>query len=106
MTARSLNALALVLGPAAAAGSQLAGYALVHDAAARGGTWVLRLALVVGVIVAASGIAIAAHVLRRRRDVVESDRFVAVLAIVVDAFFLFVVLVGFGLPTFLVHPTD
>jgi hypothetical protein len=88
----------------AALGSQVLSYGLVYPAAARASKVPLVLALLAGVLLAAfaAGLSLRAH----RQAVLRSERFLALLGLVLSCFFLFVVVVGFGLPDLFLGTKD
>jgi hypothetical protein len=96
--------LALVIGALAALGTQVTSYGLVYPAADRGTKLPLVLALVAGVLLAAFAacLSLRAH----RRATLASERFLALLGLVLSCFFLFVVVVGFGVPEIFVGTKD
>ena len=96
MNSRSLGVSALVLGSAAALGALTTSYGLVYPARGQQNKAPLLLALVVGSVAAcvAGLLSLAAH----RRATQPSERFLAVLGLVLSAFFLFVIVFGFGIP--------
>ena len=106
MKPRDTAVVAIFLGPAAAAADQLVSYVLVYPAAARSSNAVLHLVTAVAATLAAAGVVISYRVLRRRTEVFEVDRFLALVGVAINVFFLLVVLVGYGLPKLMLHPTD
>lgn len=96
--------LALVVGALSALGSQVTSYGLVYPAADRGTKLPLVLALVAGTLLAAlaAWMSVRAH----RRAVVPAERFLALLVLALSCFFLFVVVVGFGVPNIFVGTKD
>jgi|GEM_PF-3674953 len=106
MSPRAVAVLAMFLGPVACAADQLVSYMLVYPAATGAGMLWLHLVTVAAAAVASVGIYLSFRVLRRRTAVFEVDRFLAVVGIALNAFFLLVVLFGFGLPKLMMHPTD
>jgi hypothetical protein len=113
MTPRQTAVLALFVGPFACAIDQLVSYALVYKAATSRGTS----ALIHGTTAVAAALVIVGlffswRVLRLQGEQrVQAgmggvDRFLAVTAFAMNLFFLLVVVVGFGLPQLLLHPTD
>ena len=97
---------AIFVGPAACAADQLASYVLTYPAAASGDKTWLHVVTGVAAVVTCVGLLTSYRVLRRRTEVFPVDRFLAVLGLTMNAFFLLVVLVGFGLPKLLLHATD
>jgi hypothetical protein len=106
MSPRSLAVFALFLGPAACAADELFSYMLVYPAAARGSNSILFVLTVLAALVAGAGLFLSYRVLQRKTEVVEVDRFLALLGVCLNGFFLLVVLAGFGLPKMILHPTD
>jgi hypothetical protein len=88
----------------AALGSQVLSYGLVYPAAEGGSKLPLALSLLAGALLAAlaGGLSLRAH----RQAVLHSERFLALLGIVLSCFFLFVVVVGFGLPDLFLGTKD
>lgn len=106
MTPRAIAMMSMFFGPVAAAADELTSYALTYDAARRGHNALLFVVTAVAAAIATTGLLLAVRVLRRKTEVFEPDRFVAMVAILVNAFFLAAVLVGYGMPKLLLHPTD
>jgi hypothetical protein len=106
MSPRATAVMAIFFGPAAAAGDQFFSYMLVYPAAASGTNVWLHVVTVVASVVACVGLLLSYGILRRRTEVFEVDRFLAVVGLAMNAFFLLVVVVGFGLPKVMLHPTD
>lgn len=106
MSPRATAVLALFFGPAAAAADQLTSYALVYPAQASGSKLTLFVVTACAAALACGGLALSTRVLRRRTEVFDVDRFLAWLGIALNTFFLLVVVVGFGMPKLLLHPTD
>jgi hypothetical protein len=104
MNTRPLALLGLVLGISAVLGSLTLSYGLVH-VSARVGT---RTPLVLAVALGAAAAALAAVFSLRsaRRSASESERFFALLSLVLSAFFLFVIVLGYGLPQLFLRPED
>src|SRR3954469_15505790 len=96
--------LALVIGAVAALGTQATSYGLVYPAADRGTKSPLVLALVAGTLLAAlaAWMSVRAH----RRASMPPERFLALLALVLSCFFLFVVVLGFGVPDIFLGAKD
>ena len=95
---------AIVLGSVAALGALTASYGLVYPARAHGSKLPLGLALLAGALSAclAGWLALAAH----RRATRESERFLALLGMILSAFFLFVIVFGFGIPDLVLQARD
>jgi hypothetical protein len=108
MSPRSLAVSALFLGPAACAADELFSYMLVYPAAARGSNAILFVLTVLAAVVAGTGLFLSYRVLKRKTETrgVEVDRFLALLGVCLNGFFLLVVLAGFGLPKIILHATD
>lgn len=106
MKPRSIALLALFLGPFGALANQLASYAFVYDAGAKADNWLLHVFTLLGAIIAAVGLLLSWRILKRRTETFEVDRFLGVMGVALNGFFLLVVLVGFGLPKLVLHPTD
>jgi hypothetical protein len=102
---RSKTVAAMFIGPAACAAAEAASYALVRPAAASGSRALVLIPIALGALIAALGLLLSArHV---REDAAPGvDRFLAVAGLAVNAFFFLVVVVGFGLPAIVLHPTD
>jgi uncharacterized membrane protein (UPF0182 family) len=96
--------LALLFGALAALGTQVLSYGLVYPAGNQGSKLPLVLALINGALLAAvaAWLSVRAH----RRATLESERFLALLGIVLSCFFLFVVVVGFGVPDLFLGTND
>ncbi len=105
MRARSQAVLALFVGAAAALLDQLASYVLVYPSQAHGGNMPIAVSAIVSGVIASVGIFLAFRVLRRKSEVVEVDRFLALLGVVLNVFFLLVI-VGMAFPATILHPTD
>jgi hypothetical protein len=103
MSSRFLAVGGLVLGAFAVLASQVLSYGLVYPARSHG-KFPLYLALFGGVALCA----VAAWLARRalRGEALESVRFLALVSFAISAFFLFVVLVGYGIPNLLLSPLD
>jgi len=113
MTPRQTAMLALFIGPTACAIDQLLSYALVYRAAtSRGHDALIQGATAVAVAVILVGLFLSWRLLRSHGGARNGggiggvDRFLAVTAVAMNLFFLLVVVVGFGLPQLLLHPTD
>jgi hypothetical protein len=106
MTSRSKALYALFLGPAACAADELFSYVLVYPAAARGSNAMLHVLTALAAAVSLFGIYLSYRVLDRRAGQPAVDTFLALLGIAMNAFFLLVVVAGFGLPKLMLHPTD
>jgi hypothetical protein len=106
MSPRAVAMTALFFGPVACAGDQLFSYMLAYPAAASGSKTMLHVLTAVAALVATFGMLLSYRILRRKTEVFPVDRFLALMGVVMNAFFLLVVLVGFGLPKFLLDPTD
>ena len=106
MSPRAMAMLAIFFGPAACAADQFFSYMLVYPAAAANDKTWLHVLTLVAAAVAAIGIFLSWRVLRRKTEVFEVDRFLAMFGMVLNIFFLVVVVVGFGVPKLVLHPTD
>jgi hypothetical protein len=106
MSPRATAVLAIFFGPAACAADQLFSYMLVYPAAAANDKTMLHVLTLVAAVIAAVGIFLSWRVLRRKTEVFEVDRFLALFGMVLNAFFLLVLVVGFGIPKLLLHATD
>jgi hypothetical protein len=112
MTPRATAMLAIFIGPVVCATDQLVSYALVHRAAAQGShhSFPGVTAMAAGIVF--FGLFLSWRVFRLRTDArrgeeVEGvDRFLAVVGLAMNLFFLLVVVVGFGLPQLFLHPAD
>ena len=102
MTPRSRAVLAVFVGPAACLVNLVVGYVLSD----RSSKVPMLAASAIAAVVAAIGLLVSGGILRRRTEVFEVDRFVAALGIATNAFFLFVVVVGFGTPEMLLGLAD
>jgi hypothetical protein len=106
MTPRNLAVTALFAGPLAAAIDLGLSYVLVYRARASGSELSLDLGTVFAAALSAIGIVLSRRVLEKREAVLESDRFLGVCGVALNAFFLLLVLAGFGVPKIVLHPTD
>jgi hypothetical protein len=104
MSPRSLAFSSLTLGSVAALAALGASYGLVYPARAHHSKVPLALALAVGSLAAclAGWLSLTAH--RRARQ--ESERFLALLSLVLSGFFLFVIVIGFGIPDLILEARD
>ncbi len=104
MNQRSLGFSSLVLGSLSALGALTASYGLVYPARGQHSKLPLWLALLGGALAAclAGGLSLAAQ----RRAAHESERFLALLGLVLSAFFLFIVVFGFGIPDVILGTGD
>jgi peptidoglycan biosynthesis protein MviN/MurJ (putative lipid II flippase) len=108
MTARGQALVALFIGAAAAMIDQLVSYVLVYPSQAAGSNYPIAIATIVSAAVATVGLVLGARVLRRQRTgegVAPVDTFLGLLGVVLNAFFLLVI-IGMGLPAMILHPTD
>lgn len=105
MKARNQALLALFVGAPAAMLDQLASYVLVYPSQASHSNWPIAVSAGIAAVIATGGILLALRVLRRKSEVVEADRFLALLGVVLNAFFLLVI-VGMAVPAAILHPTD
>lgn len=97
MKPRDRAVMAIFFGPAAALADEVASYAILRHT---------LLVTVVSAAITIGGGAMAYRVLRRKTDVFDVDRWVAVAGLLLNAFFLFVIVFGFGIPKLVLHPTD
>jgi cytochrome c oxidase subunit III len=104
MNPRSLASRGMILGGGAALATQIVSYALVYPAAKWQSKTPVVIALLGGAGVAVVAVMLSVWALRRSR--LESERFLSLLAIVLNAFFLFIVLVGFGVPALFLGARD
>jgi hypothetical protein len=104
MTTRNSVALALTLAAMATLGTQTLMYGLVYPAGSWGTKKPLALALAGGAALAVFSAFVCWRALRRSQ--LPSERFVALLGLVLSGFFLFIVLFGFGIPNFFLSPKD
>ena len=104
MSSRVRSFLALSLGVLAVLGTLTLAYGLVYPSGTRNSKAPLAWALAGGVGCAsfAVSLALAAH----RRASKESERFFALLALILGAYFLFVMALGFGIPAFVLGVHD
>ena len=104
MSSRNSAFLALVIGTAATLCAQVLSYGLVYPAGARHSKSPLALALLGGAL----GVGFAAWLSfgAYRRASLPAERFLALLSLVLSAFFLFVVLAGFGIPDLMLGVRD
>lgn len=104
MNSRTRSVSGLALGTFGVLGTLALAYGLVYPSSAHDEKAPIFAALVGGAVVTllAALIALAAH----RRAVKESERFFALLALILGAFFLFVVACGFGLPALVLGVHD
>lgn len=100
---RSRAFLAIVLGAVAALGAQLLCYGLVYPARSQG-KWPILLSLLAGGLLASIAAWLSARAHGNATG--KSERFLALLGVVLSAFFLFVVLVGYGIPNLFLGPRD
>lgn len=101
---RNRVAFALSLASAAVLGTQLLAYGLVYPAGAARTKTPIVLALLLGSLLAALAGGVSYRALRRAQG--ESERFTALLSLVISGFFLLVVVAGFGVPTVFLSPKD
>lgn len=106
MSPRNLAVTALFAGPLAGAIDLGLSYVLVYRAAASGSKLSLHVVTALAAALAAVGIVMSWRVLKKRETVIEADRFLGVCGVALNAFFLLLVVVGFGIPKLVLHPTD
>jgi hypothetical protein len=113
MTPRATAVLAIFVGPVVCATDQLVSYALVHRAAVRGSpAFFPGITALAASAVILLGLFLSWRVFRWQGDARGGereggvDRFLAVVGLAMNLFFLVVVVVGFGLPQVFLHPTD
>lgn len=104
MNTRSLTLLALALGVSAVLGSLSLSYGLVYVSARLGDRTPLVLGTLLGAVTAA--VAGALSLVAHRRASSRSERFFALLGLALSVFFLFVILLGYGLPQLFLRPED
>jgi hypothetical protein len=104
--------LAIFVGPVVYATDQLVSYALVHRAAIQSSRQSFPGVTAIAAVIICLSLFLSWRVLRWRGDprggdtVADVDRFLAVAGLTMNLFFLFVVIVGFGLPQMFLLPTD
>jgi hypothetical protein len=96
--------LALALASITTLGAQVVSYGLVYPARAENSKFPLILALLSGTIATVCAIVLALVAFRRAS--LDSERFTALLSLLLGAFFLFVVVAGFGIPELFLEPRD
>jgi hypothetical protein len=111
MSSRALSIFAIFLGPAVCAADQLAGYALSYRASIGGNRDIIYAVTGLAAALIIGGLLLSWRVLRtHQRAAAEGtagvDRFLGVVGVATNLYFLFVVLVGFGVPQMLLRPTD
>ena len=113
MTPRSMAMMAIFVGPAACASAQLASYVLVYRVATlRGDSAFVRAPTLVATGLMLAAIVLSLRTMRSQQKVHAGvgiggvDRFLAVTALAMNVFFLVVVVVGFGLPQWVLDPSD
>jgi hypothetical protein len=104
MKPRQSAFLALALATVAVLGSQVLSYGLVYPAKAEHSKLPLLLALSGGALAAIGAILLARLSLRRAS--LESERFIALLSLLLSAYLLFVVIAGFGIPELFLQAKD
>lgn len=97
MKPRDHAVIAIFVGPFAALADELTSYA---------GLKYVLLVTAASASLAAAGAYASYRILRRRTEVFEVDRFLAWLGLLLNAFFLIVILLGFGIPKLVLSPTD
>ncbi len=106
MTPRNLALGALFVGPVVAAIDLGLSYPLVYRARESGSRVWLDLITILCAIAVAGGIAASRSVLRRHDGAAPVDRFLGVLGVALNAFFLLLVLAGYGIPKLVHTPWD
>lgn len=106
MSPRAKMITALLVGPVVAAADQLASYLLVYEAARRASNMLFAIVSLVASALIATAFSISFLELYRSERSTEVDRFLAIIAVSLNAFFLIVVVVGYGMPAFILRPTD
>jgi len=104
MSSRTTAFCALTLAIVAALGSLSLSYGLVYPAGAQQTKAPIALSILAGALTAAVAGWLSARA--HRSAALDSERFVAVLAGVISAFFLFVVVFGFAIPALILGPHD
>jgi hypothetical protein len=104
MSSRNRAFAALALGTLAVLGTLTCAYGLVYPSEAQGDKTPIFLAIVGGAIFTLAAVVLGLGAQRRARK--ESERFFALLAWVVGAYFLFVVALGFGIPALVLGVND
>jgi hypothetical protein len=106
MSARSTALVTLFVGPMAAAASLLVNYFLAYPTRPGATNAPLFVVTAVAAVLTFAGLFFACRAFRERDELPEVDRFLVSLSIGSNVFFLFVVLVGYGLPPLVLRPTD
>lgn len=104
MTPRNAVAAALTVASVAVLGTQILSYGLVYPAGAAHTKSPIGLAVLGGALLA-GGCAVASFRALRRAEG-DAERFTALLGLVLSGFFLFVVVIGFGVPSLILSPKD
>lgn len=104
MTPRNAVAAALTFASVAVLGSQVLSYGLVYPAGAAHTKSPIALAVLGGALLAGGCTIASFRALRRAQG--DAERFTALLGLVLSSFFLFVVVVGFGIPSLFLSPKD
>jgi hypothetical protein len=104
VSCRTRSLVALGLGALAVLGTLTLAYGLVYPSGAQDTKSPVSCAIVGGVFCALMAVFIS--LAARRRAEKDSERFVAQLALVLGAFFLCVVALGFGIPAFVLGVHD
>jgi len=104
MTSRTTAFGALALAILAALGTLSLSYGLVYPAGAHQTKAPIALSILAGALTAAVAAWLSARA--HRRAALDSERFVALLAGVISAFFLFFIVFGFAIPALILGPHD
>jgi hypothetical protein len=104
MTPRSTAFFALTVAIVAALGSLSLSYGLVYPSGAHHSKVPIALSILAGALTAAVAGWLSARA--HRHAALDSERFVALLAGVISAFFLFVIVFGFAIPALILGPHD
>jgi hypothetical protein len=104
MSSRTRSFIALALGTLAVLGTLTLAYGLVYPSGARDDKWPIFWAIFGGAVFTFAAVLLSVTALRRAGA--ESERFFARIAWMVGAFFLFVMIFGFGIPAFVLGVQD
>jgi len=103
MNPRKASALALVLATFAVLSSQMLSYGLVYPA-----RYLSKWPIVLGIVLGAALAFIAGALSLRSYRVAApgGERFLAAIGLIVSGFFFFVIVLGFGIPSWVLGPRD
>jgi choline-glycine betaine transporter len=104
MNSRAISFGSLALATSAVLGALTLAYGLVYPSGAHDSKLPLAIAIVAGALCAQSAALLGFRTYRRARS--EPDRFFALLVLATSAFFLFVVVFGFGIPALVLGVHD